>query len=147
LLRRNLLPYAQLLLKTGHWAQSVQAYNRQLPYSSGVDLMQTHSDFSPDVPRSTDLATAIHIGLGQDLGWRGYHGTYQEKAQQAQEEFQKALVLEPNSSLANYYVGYGLKRLGRRVEAQAAFQKAAALGEGDVKQAAQKELPTTMQPR
>jgi len=140
----NELPYAQLLLKTGHWAEAVEAYNRQLPYLSNGDLLQKHSGFSPNVPRPTDLATAIHIGLGQELGWRGYHGTYQEASQQAQGEFQKALALEPDSSLANYYVGYGLKRMGRRAEAQAAFKKAAALDQGDVRDAAQKELPETI---
>ncbi|MGI4789481.1 MAG: tetratricopeptide repeat protein [Janthinobacterium lividum] len=140
------LPYARLLLETGHWAQAVEAYNKQLPYSDG-DLMQAHSDFSPDVPRSTDMATAIHVGMGQALGWRGYHGTYQERTQQAQEQFRQALALEPKSSLANYYVGYGLKRMGRRAEAQAAFKKAAALDNGDVQKAALKELPVAMQPR
>ena len=140
------LPYARLLLETGHWAQAVEAYNKQLPYSDG-DLMQAHSDFSPDVPRPTDLLTAIHVGMGLEIGWRGYHGTYQEKTQQAQGEFQKALALEPDSSLANYYLGYGLKRMGRRAEAQAAFRKAAALDDGDVKAAAQKELPQTEQPK
>ena len=134
------LPYARLLLETGHWAQAVEAYNKQLPYSDG-DLMQAHSDFSPDVPRPADLATAIHVGMGMEPGWRGYHGTFQERIQQAQEQFQKAAALEPASSLANYYVGYGLKRLGKQIKAQAAFKKAAALGQGDVKEAAEKELP------
>ena len=142
----NELPYARLLLKTGNWAEAAAAYNRQLPYSDG-DLMQTHGGFSPDMPRPTDLATAIHIGLGLEIGWKGYHGTYQERVQQAQGEFEKALALEPDSSLANYYVGYGLKRMGRRAEAQAAFRKAAALDQGDTKEAAQKELPETVQPK
>lgn len=140
------LPYARLLLETGHWAQAVEAYNKQLPYSEG-DLMQAHSDFSPDVPRPTDLAAAIHIGMGLELGWRGYHGTYQERVKQAQGELQQAVALEPTSSLAHYYVGYGLNRMGRRTEAQAAFKKAAALDDSDVQKAALKELPASMQPR
>ena len=133
------LPYARLLLETGQWPQAVEAYNKQLPYSDG-ELMQAHSDFSPDVPRPTDMATAIHVGMGLELGWRGYHGTYKERIQQAQEQFKQAAALEPKSSLANYYVGYGLNRMGRRAEAQKAFQKAAALGGSDVKKAAEEEL-------
>lgn len=143
----NQLPYARLLLKTGNWAQAVQVYNKQLPYLSNGDLMQMHSDFSPDVPRQSDLATAIHVGMGLELGWRGYHGTYQERIKQAQGQFQQAVALEPNSSLAHYYVGYGLTRMGRRAEAQVAFKKAAALDNGDIQKAALKELPVTMQPR
>ncbi len=140
------LPYARLLLETGHWPQAVEAYNKQLPYSDS-DLMQAHSHFSPDVPRPTDMATAIHVGMGMEIGWRGYHGTYQGRVQQAQEQFRQAAALEPKSSLANYYVGYGLKRMGRHVEAQKAFQKAAALDNGDIKAAALKEMPGATQPR
>ena len=141
------LPYARLLLETGHWAEAVKAYNKQLPNLSNGDLMQARNVFSPDVSRPTDLATAIHIGLGLTTGWRGYHGTYQDVLKQQQGQFQQAQKLEPDSSLANYYVGYGLNRLGRHAEAQAAFKKAAALDNGDVKAAALKELPETMKPR
>jgi tetratricopeptide (TPR) repeat protein len=143
----NELPYARLLLETGHWKQAVEAYNTQLPYLSNADLVQARGPFSPNVPRPTDLAAAIHIGLGLTTGWRGYHGTYQDSVKQEQQQFQQAAVLEPKSPLANYYVGYGLKRMGRRAEAQAAFQKAVALDNGDIKAAALKELPGAMQPR
>lgn len=141
------LPYARLLLETGQWAQAAEAYNKQLPYLSNGDLVQASGAFSPDLPRPIDLAAAIHIGLGLTTGWRGYHGTYQDSVKQEQQQFQQAVALEPKSSLANYYVGYGLNRLGRRTEAQAAFKKAAALDNGDIKAAALKELPTPMQPR
>ena len=40
-----------------------------------------------------------------------------------------------------------MKRMGRRAEAQKAFQKAVALDDGDIKAAALKELPGAMQPR
>ena len=122
----NELPYARLLLETGHWAQAVEAYNKQLPYLSNGELIPAHSDFSPNIPHQTDLAAAIHIGLGLTTGWRGYRGDYPERYQQAQEEFRQAAALEPNSALANYHIGYGLNRMGRRAEAQKAFQKAAA---------------------
>jgi tetratricopeptide (TPR) repeat protein len=139
----DVLPYALLLVKTGQWAHAVQAYNRQLPYNGGdAALVQAYSDFTPDQPRSTDMEVAIEIDLGMDFSWYGYHGTSQEKTQQALAHFQKALALEPDSPLANYYYGYGLQRMGQRQEAQAAFKKAADLDEsdGDVKAAAEAAL-------
>jgi tetratricopeptide (TPR) repeat protein len=139
----DVLPYALLLLKSGQWAQAVEIYNRQLPYDGGDGaLVQDYSDFNPDVPRPMDMETAIHIGLGLELGWYEYHGTYQERTQQALAQFQKALTLEPDAPLANYYYGYGLRRMGHWKDAQVAFKKAAALdqGNGDVKAAAEKAL-------
>jgi len=144
---RNLLPYAQLLLKAGDYRQAAWAYNKALPLLDDGDLMEQKGEFSPNVLRPTELAAAIQTALGLETDWRGYHGTYQEIIQQSQTHFQKALALEPNSSLANYYNGYGLKRLGRQAEAQAAFRKAAILGQGDVKEAARKELPETVRPK
>ncbi len=144
---RNLLPYAWLLLKAGDYRQAALAYNKALPRIADGAVIEKQGEFSPNVPYPTELAAAIQAALGLELDWRGYHGTYKEAIQQSQTHFQKALALEPNSSLVNYYFGYGLKRLGRRVEAQAAFQRAAALGQGDVKEAAEKELPGTERPK
>ncbi len=144
---RNLLPYARLLLKTGNYPQAVWAYNKALPLIDNGELIRKSGGFPQSTPRPTELAAAIQTALGLQMDWPGYHGTYQEAIVQAQTHFQQALALEPNSPLTNYYVGYGLKRLGRQAEAQAAFKKAAALGQGDVRQAAQKELPPAMQPR
>jgi tetratricopeptide (TPR) repeat protein len=140
----NELPYALLLLKSGQWAQAVEVYNRQLPYNSVGDgaLMQEYGDFTPYQPRPMAMEAAIHLGLGLELNWYEYHGTYQERIQQAQAHFQKALAVEPDAPLANYYVGYGLQRMGHWQEAQAAFKKAAALDQnnGDVKAAAEAAL-------
>ena len=142
---RIMLPYARLLLQTGQWAQAVVVYNKQLPNLSLGDLVRTNSHFSPATQRPEELATAIQIAQGLTYtageGW-GLHSQDEE----AMEHFQQAAALEPNSALANYYLGYGLKRLGRQAEAQAAFQKAAALDDGNIKAAALKEMPGAMQP-
>lgn len=142
---RNLLPYALLSLKVGDWQQAVSAYNKALPLLDNGDIVRRSSNFAPNVPNPTALAAAIHIALGLQSDWRGYHGTYQEMNQQTLVQFHQASMIEPSSPLANY--GYGLKRLGRRAEAQKAFQKAATLGQGDIKEAARKELPETMRPK
>lgn len=144
---RNLLPYALLLLKAGDVRQAALVYNKALPLIDNGDLMRKNGDFSQNAPHSQELAAAIHTALGLQSDWRGYHGAYQGYLQQSLLHFQQAAALEPSSPLTNYYYGYGLKRLGRGVEAQAAFRKAAALGQGDVREAAQKELPETVRPK
>ncbi|MBV9850893.1 MAG: hypothetical protein JO250_14570 [Armatimonadetes bacterium] len=137
---RNMLPYALLLLKAGQWAQAVAAYNKQLPYLSDGDMMLAHSHFSPDAPQPQELEAAIHIGLGLTGDFRGNHWN-RGVGDPTASEFRKALALEPDSALAHYYYGHGLWRVGRKAEAKAAFQKAAALDqEGKVKAQAQKEM-------
>lgn len=136
---RNLLPYALLLLKTGHWAQAVEAYNKALPNLANGELVRANSHFSPAMLEPTALAIALHIALGLTNNWEcDWAGNPQHD--KALKEYTKALQLAPDSDLANFYYAYGLQRLGRRVEAQAAFKKAAALGNDDVKAAAEKEL-------
>lgn len=136
---RNQLPYALLLLKTGHWAQAVNAYNKQLPYLANGQLMATNSHFSPAVPQPKELETAIHIGLGLTEDWRGYNWKTASH-EQTLTQFQQALALQPNSALANYYYGFRLQHIGRWRQAQVFFKKAAALGNADVKAAAQEEV-------
>ncbi len=136
---RTLLPYALLLLKAGQWAQAVAAYDKALPHLAFGELVRANSDFSPDTPEPAALATAIHIARGL---------TYNAEADWAREpqdkealsEYQKALTLEPNSDLANYYYGYGLKKLGRTTQASAAFQKTIKIAHGGVKLAAEQAL-------
>ncbi len=136
---RTLLPYALLLLKAGQWAQAVAAYDKALPHLAFGELVRANSDFSPDAPEPTALATAIHIARGL---------TYNAEADWAREtqdkealaEYEKALALEPDSDLANYYYGYGLKKLGRTAQAGAAFQKTIKMAHGGVKLAAEKAI-------
>ncbi len=139
---RNLLPYALLSLKAGHWTQAVAAYNNALPGLGFGDLMRKNGDFSPAVSRPAELEAAIEVGMGLTMDGGDFHGTYQQRSELAQTYFQKALTLEPASPLINYYNGYGLQRMGHWQDAQAAFKKAAALdqGGGDVKAAAEDAL-------
>ncbi len=136
---RTQLPYALLLLKTGHWAQAVTAYNKQLPYLADGKLMNASSHFSPAVPQPKELETAIHIGLGLTYNYEATWGG-QSQVNKALSEHKKAVTLEPASPLANLYYGYALQRLGRKAEAQAAFAKAAKTGSADVKAAAEEEI-------
>jgi len=136
---RNLLPYALLSLKAGHWAQAVAAYNKQLPFLADGDLIHANSHFSPDVPQPKELETAIHIGLGLTEDWRRYNWKLHSR-EQTLTQFQQAVALEPASPLANLYYGRALRRLGRKAEAQAAFAKAASTAQGDVKATAEEAL-------
>ena len=136
---RNMLPYALLSLKAGHWAQAVTAYNKQLPFLADGDLIHASSHFSPDVPQPKELETAIHIGLGLTEDWRRYNSNLDFR-EQTLTQFQQAVALEPASPLANLYYGYALQRLGRKAEAQAAFAKAAKTGNEYVEADAEEEM-------
>lgn len=143
---RVLLPYALLLLRAGRWAQAVEAYNKQLPYLGDVLLVggkqaltSTYGPFSPDVPQPRELETAIHIALGITYSCTPTWGRKSQR-DRALSQYEQALALEPTSALIHLYYGHGLRELGRREEAQAAFRRAAALGHGAVKVAAEEAL-------
>lgn len=141
---RNLLPYALLLLKAGQWAPAVEAYNKQLPYlgdpfqGAKAALMSTLGPFTPDTPRPRELAIAIHICLG--VIYAGATWGRHSQDDKALREFEQAVALAPDFGLAHLYYGHKLQSLGRRAEAQAAFRRAAALGHGTVKAAAEEAL-------
>ena len=136
---RILLPYALLLLKDGKYKEAVAAYTKTSPYIAFGDLIEKTSRFTTTNPKPKELAAAIRIGIGLEYlssaDWAG-----NSRRDQGLAHLQQALALFPNSSLANYYYGFGLKFLGHRTEAQVAFRKAAALDNGEVKAAAEKAL-------
>ena len=140
------LPYALLLLKSGQWAQAVAAFQQAMPMLSDGELVRANSDFSANNPRQTELATAIHISMGLTMDGGDFHGSYQARAEQALSHFQQAVTLEPDSPLANYYYAYGLQRMGRTAQAQAAFAKTIKIGHGGVQVAARKALAKIKQP-
>jgi tetratricopeptide (TPR) repeat protein len=135
----DLLPYALLLLKTGHYAKAVVAYNKQLPRLGEGDLMRANSHFSPAVYDPVGLETAIHLALSltdQTDTWGGHSQDAKVLA-----EVRQALALTPNSALANLYYGDAVWCVGHhRALMLAAYRKAAALGRGDVKADAEKKL-------
>ena len=156
---RNLLPYAQLLLKSGQWAQAVAVYNQALPHLPDVgphpetpivhdgDLIRANSHFSPDVPEPAALAVALHITRGMIYNTTpGWAGTGQDT--EAMAEYAKALQTAPGNALANYYYGVGWHKLsptdrakfGTAQQAKAALQKAVKIGNANVKAAALKAL-------
>jgi tetratricopeptide (TPR) repeat protein len=137
---RNEYPYALLLLKSGHWAKAVEAYNTALTLGGDVDALQANSHFSPNVPQPAALEAAIRIGMGVTADGGGFYGTYQQRREQALAQFQKALALEPNNPLVHYYYGYGLTKAGQRAQAHTEFQKAADTGNASVKKAAKQAM-------
>lgn len=142
---RNLLPYALLLLNSGQWAQAVAAYNKALPTLADGKLVRANSHFSSDVLEPAALGTAIHIALGLTYNWSDSWGRHQQN-DKALSEYTKALKLAPNSDLANFYYGYGLQRLGRKAQANTAFQKTVKMAKGEVKVAAEQALRKNKKP-
>ncbi len=146
---RNLLPYAQLLLKSGQWAQAVAVYNQALPLLSDGELEKETSAFSPDVPEPLALETALHLERGQiyndTMGWAG-----DTQNKEAMKEYKKALQLAPDNALTNYFYGVGWQKLtpterakfGTVQQAKAHLQKAEKVGNANVKAAATKVLKT-----
>ncbi|MGI4788988.1 MAG: hypothetical protein ACRYFS_09070 [Janthinobacterium lividum] len=156
---RDLLPYAQQLLKSGQWAQALGVYNRALPLLPDVgihpesplvshkDLMIANSQFSSDVPEPVALATALHIARGMVYNTSSsWIAESQDK--EAMGEYEKALQLAPDNALANYFYGVGWQKLspsdrakfGTTQQAKAHLQKAEKTGKASVKAAAQKAL-------
>ncbi len=151
---RNLLPYAQLLLKSGQWEQAVTVYNKAISQFSERGLVKTNSQFSSTVSEPAALAVAIHLARGLTyMGVCGWANEPQNK--EAMAEYGKALQLAPDNALTNFYYGSGWQRLtpaekakfGNAAQAKAALQKAAALGTGDVKKNAEESLKAFAPPR
>ncbi len=142
---RNQLPYALLLLNSGQWAPAVTAYNKALLTLADGKLVRANSHFSPVVLEPAALGTAIHIALGLTYNWSGSWGQHQQD-DKALLEYTKALQLAPNSDLANFYYGYGLQKLGRKAQANAAFQKTVKMAKGEVKAAAEQALRKNKKP-
>lgn len=151
---RNLLPYAQLLLKSGQWEQAVTVYNKAISRFSEEEPVRTNSRFSSDVPEPTSLTIALHIARG--LTYTGVSGWASEpQNKEAMGEYGKALQLAPDNALTNFYYGSGWQRLtpaekakfGNAAQAKAALLKAAASGTGDVKKNAEESLRAFAPPR
>lgn len=119
---RILLPYAQLLLKSGHWAQALAIYSQVLPRLPDVgshpetpivhdgELMSANSHFSADVPEPAALVTALHIARGMVYNVTPSWGSEAQNTE-AMAEYNKALQLAPNNALTNYYYEAGWRKL------------------------------------
>lgn len=156
---RNLVPYAQLLLKSGQWAQAVAVYNQVLPGLPDVsvhtedlsirdsELIAANSHFSADVPEPAALGTALHIARGMVYSSTpSWSGDIQNT--EAMKEYEKALELAPDNALTNYFYGVGWQKLsptermkfGTVQQAKAHLRKAEKVGNANVKAAAKKAL-------
>lgn len=140
---RNLLPYAQLLLKSGQWEAAVSAYNQALILLPDSKIVEANSHFSASMPDPKGLAVAIHIGRGLIYDSQSSRAG-EPQTMEAMSQFDQALRLAPALPLANYYYGYGWQNLspaeraklatkpGQREAVKASLEKAAKLGTPDV---------------
>lgn len=125
--------YAILLCQSGQWAEAAAFYQRaaaRVPTGDGPSLAL---QAGPSAPSLAELEAMAYVALGVDYAYR-------LELEKAVAEYDQAWRLQPDSPMVNYYYGLTLKSLGRINEAKAAFRKAASLGSGDVKKAAEKAL-------
>lgn len=136
------MKYALLLSQTGQGAEAVVIYKKALIRVPEADHPGMSLALASDTPTPETFQAAAHVALG-------LCATFSDSDHdKAMSEFDAARRLRPDSALTNYYYGYGwqhldLKGAARRAnaaQAKAAFQQAAAYGEGDVKKAAEQAL-------
>ena len=126
--------FALLLVKGGQWAEAVSVYENTIGgVSLGPSFPALDVHFSSAVSQPALLQGMAHLVMGITYSNRLEHP-------QALTEYGAARDAQPNLALADYYYGRGLLRLGRRVEAKAAFKEASSLGQNDVKTAAEQAL-------
>ena len=126
--------FTLLLVKDGQWVEAVSVYENTIGgirLGSSFPAMNVH--FASAVLQPALLQGMAHLVMGITYSNRLEHT-------QALTEYGAARDAQPSLALANYYYGLGLSRLGRRVEAKAAFEEAAGLGQDEVKAAAEEEL-------
>jgi tetratricopeptide (TPR) repeat protein len=140
----DLLQYALLLLKHGHWSNAVDVYEKAVPnvgedVAKGREMLLAESAFSHDDPQPKELEANILIAIGMsgDLV-SGLARKY--RPERSLVELKRALDLEPDSPLARLAYAGGLRRSGRGGEALAEFKEVANKYTGEAKAAAQQEL-------
>ncbi len=136
------MKYALLLTLTGQETEARARYMeaaRLLPGRLHPEAALTADDGTP--VSTARFQSAVHLALG-------VMGSERDGGEQNMTEFEQALKLAPDSAAANYYYGYGWKRLDLQSKtrladapvAKAALQKAAQADDAAVKKAAGDEL-------
>lgn len=131
---RNMVPYARLLLKSGHYAEATAVYNKTLPYLPLSNVVQVSGPFSPSVTQPKKLDTALHVAQGLAYLGDGDWG-HISRREEAMNEFAVALQQQPNSVATNYYYNLSWGRLPLKsrmrqdyaIRAKAALEKATRL--------------------
>jgi len=142
------MKYALLISQTGVSTEAIVIYKKALAQLPHVDALGLDASLASGTLTPAEFQAGAHMALG-------ICATYGGTDTQAMSEFDKALRLRPDSPLANYYYGYGWQHLALKgqaratlaPQAKAAFQKAASLGEGDVKKNAEEALKAFAPPR
>ena len=144
------MQYALLLSQTGQQAEAVMIYNKAFPMMSGGHLRELQRLPDPATLFPAAFQSSVHIVLGMYIALEGWPVSNHTQSIQ---EFDPALRLAPDSPLANYYYGYGWRKLppaerakraampGQLDAVKAALEKAAKPGAESVSAAEMKQLP------
>ncbi len=122
--------YALLCDEAGNWREAVTAYNLVYPLANdGGSMPKLALVFEVSKPEPMLLAAAIHVCLGLKDFFSLSQGNL--KSLQALAQYRKALQLEPNWDVANFYYAQILRKLHRTKEAEAAFKHTLILAGND----------------
>ena len=134
------MKYALLLSQTGQDAEALSVYIQAWPFAR--DTNNPKIMFLSNVGSPSAFQAAVHIALGLFA-----NGMYNDH-EQAMNEFDQALRLQPDAAVTNFYYGYGWQRLDLKsktratdaAQAKTALTKAAVSEDGNVKKAATEAL-------
>ena len=123
------LRYVLALLRSHRWPEAVEVYDKAMHKSAKANGHPMFDlQFDPQSPDYARLESAAHLGVV--LVPQGHAPT---DAGEQLKHLQSAVRLQPGWGLAQYSYGQALEKAGRSAEAQGAYRKAAAWGEGEVK--------------
>jgi len=133
--------YGVMCENNGQHNAAVRAYNKAIeelnPESQAVSLKVPTDPKETPAPHLRALLNIVRgLTIEREKDFSG-----KDRSQDALKAFQQAAQQQPDDAIVQFYHGYGLRKAGQFAEAQAAFQRAAALDtEGPVKAAAEESL-------
>ena len=129
-----LVRYAELCDKMGRPDDATAAYREILmgPARGGIDCWgdsNVRVDTNARTPAEIRARAYVLLGIAHQAHHEAIIFDEATEDDSAVKAYRQAARLQPDLAVAHYYLGYGLKRIGRKQEAQAEFNRAERLGD------------------
>lgn len=119
--------------EAGEHQEAVKSYNMARQWLNNKAVVPLNESFDPKGLPTPQLRAMLEVVRGVAL-MESKNQDGQDRSTEALEAFSQAARLQPNDARVQFYHGYGLRKVGKFTQAQAAFQRAARLDtEGTVK--------------